>query len=320
VIDVSIVLLNWNSLPTVLPAAASALAQQGVSVELLVVDNGSTDGSLAELRRQYNNVRYIEMGYNSGFTGGMNAGTDAASGEFVLWQNADLVLAEDFCARAVALMRADSTLGAVGGLVQRLVDGRRTDAFDACGYTLGSLHRAAFVRDRSRAQDVVGVSGSCPFFRRSALEVLHSAVGYVLDPWYFTYGEDIDVMLRLNLAGWRVRYVPELRAWHVRSASTVVGSRFFEKPDETQVRHFKNRIGTIIKTYPPWLLARRLPVLLVAEAAVPAYLLLRGRPASVRNWLRAWGEVWTERARLLRDRSVLQAGARHGSRLRSVVR
>ena len=304
-IDVSIVLLNWNSHPVVLDAAASALAQGGVSVELLIVDNGSADGSLEELKRRYPQVRFIEMGFNSGFTGGMNAGTDAARGEFVLWQNADLVLAADYCTVAAAAMRADHTLGATGGLVQRLVNGRPTEEFDACGYTIAPMHRTAFVNDRWMAQDVVGVSGSCPIFRRSALESLRTTVGYVLDPWYFTYGEDIDVMLRLNLAGWRVRYLPQLRAWHVRSGSTAVASRFFEKSDATQVRHFKNRIATIIKTYPRSLLLRRLPVLAAGEIALPAYLLLRGRPRSVRNWFRGWSEVWLERQRLLRDRAAL---------------
>src|SRR6266849_5412410 len=124
-IDVSIVVLNWNSYPVVLDAAASALAQTGVRVELLVVDNGSGDGSLEELKRRYPQARFIEMGFNSGFTGGMNAGTDAARGEFVLWQNADLVLAPDYCSRALAAMRADPAIGGAGGLVRRLVDGRR---------------------------------------------------------------------------------------------------------------------------------------------------------------------------------------------------
>lgn len=321
-IDVTIVVLNWNSHPIVLDAAASALAQTGVTVELIVVDNGSQDGSLDELKHLSPQARFIEMGFNSGFTGGMNTGTDAAQGEFVLWQNADLVLAHDYCARAVAAMRGDPTLGAAGGLVRRLVNGRRTEEFDACGYTLGLLHRAAFVRDRGTAQDVIGVSGSCPIFRRSALEALRETVGYVLDPWYFTYGEDIDLMLRLNLAGWRVRYLPDLQAWHVRSGSTVATSRFYEKPDATQVRHFKNRIATIIKTYPVSLLLRRLPMLAATEIALPAYLLVRGRSRSARNWIQGWREVWRERQRLLRDRSTLQRGAKveRLRRLRGLLR
>lgn len=304
-IDVSIVLLNWNSMPIVLDAAASAVAQRDISVELVVVDNGSTDLSLRQLQQRFPSARYIEMGYNSGFTGGMNAGTDVARGEFVLWQNADLVLAEDYCTRGIAAMRADPGIGAVGGTVHRLVEGRRTAEFDASGYTISAAHRTVFVR---RGGEVVGVSGSCPLFRRKALDAIRATVGYVLDPTYFTYGEDIDVMLRLNLAGWRVVHIPEMSAWHVRSGSTAPRSRFYEKPDVTQVHHLRNRLATIVKTWPRQVLLRRLPALAAIECALPFYLLIR-RPRSLRNWFVAWRGLWRDRARLLRDRARIQTAA-----------
>jgi hypothetical protein len=305
VIDVTIVLLNWNSYPVVLDAAASALGQRDVRVELIVVDNGSSDGSLAELRRRFPQARYVEMGYNSGFTGGMNAGTDAAQGEFVLWQNADLVLKDDYCGRGVAAMRADRSIGCSGGTVYRLIAGRRTNEFDACGYTLSAAHRTVF---RRSGGEVVGVSGSCPLFRRTALEAIRGPVGYVLDPTYFTYGEDIDVMLRLNLGGWKVVHIPEMTAWHVRSGSTAPHSRFYEKPDVTQVHHLRNRLATIVKTWPRSVLIRRLPALVLIEGALPFYLLLR-RPRSLKNWFAAWLALWGNRARLLRDRARIQAMA-----------
>ena len=312
--DVSVVLLNWNSYPIVLEAATAAVEQSGVSVELIIVDNGSNDESLPALRRQFPKARFIEMGFNSGFTGGMNAGTEAAQGEFVLWLNADLVLASDYCSRGVATMRADPTIGAVGGLVSRLVDGRRTDVFDAAGYTVSPAHRARFVPPGTE-QDVVGVSGSCPLFRRATLNDLRETVGYALDPWYFAYGEDIDVMLRLNLRGWRVRFLPASKAWHVRSQSTVAASRFYEKPGMTQVHHFKNRLATIIKTMPRGALLRRLPALVGIELAMPAFLLTR-RPSSVRHWMKAWTLVVREWRRLVRDRRLIQRTAPDAARQR----
>lgn len=302
---VSIVVLNWNCYPVVLEAVASATAQQGVTVDLIIVDNGSGDGSLHELKRRFPKARFIEMGFNSGFTGGMNAGTDAARGDFVLWQNADLVLADDYCTHAVAAMAAHPQLGAVGGTVYRLMNGIRSHEFDASGYRLTATHRTSFIRT-AHARDVVGISGSCPIFRRAALKQIASITGYVLDPWYFAYGEDIDVMVRLNLAGWRVRYLPEIRAWHVRSGSTAERSRFYQKPDLTQVHHFKNRLATIIKTWPRSVLIPRLPALALIELAMPPYLLGR-RPRSILNWARAWGHLWRERRRLLRDRRAIRA-------------
>jgi len=315
VTDISIILLNWNSHPVVLDAARAAMAQRDVTVELIVVDNGSTDGSLMALRAACPGARFIELGRNTGFTGGMNAGTDAAHGEFVLWHNADLVLDEDYCLGAVAACRHHPELGAVGGTVLRLVDGVRTEQLDACGYVLRNSHRVRFV-SASAERDVIGVSGSCPVFRRAALDEVRRPVGYVLDPWYFAYGEDIDVMLRLNLSGWRVRYLPALRAWHVRSGSTKAWSRFYEKPDAIQVHHFKNRVATVVKTMPPSALSWRLPVLLGTEALLPFYLAARGRPASIRNWLQAWRLVWSERRRLYGDRRAIERSATAESRRR----
>jgi GT2 family glycosyltransferase len=312
-VDVSIVLLNWNSGATILDAAASATAQQDVNVELIVVDNGSSDGSLAELRRRFADARYVEVGYNSGFTGGMNAGTKAATGELVLWQNADLVLASDYCSLGANVFKTRPDVGAVGGLVSRLVNGNRTDQLDSAGYTLTANNRPRLVR-RHVEQDVLGVSGSCPLFRRAALLATATPVGYVLDPWYFTYYEDIDVMLRLNLAGWRVRYVPTMRAWHVRSASTVPASRFFEKPDETQVHHFKNRLATIIKSIPRRALLKRLPALIMTELGIPLFFLAR-RPRSVINWIRGWISVWGERSRLFADREAIALHSSESSRI-----
>lgn len=312
--SVSIVLLNWNNHPVVLEAAASALAQRSVRVELIIVDNGSSDGSLPKLKKRFPGARFIELGRNTGFTGGMNAGTQIASHEFVLWQNADLVLDPDYCTHGIGLLQRDHTLGGVGGTVHRLVDGRRTELFDAAGFTVVPTHRAVFVRSE-REQDVVGVAGSCPLFRLAALQAASRPVGYVLDPWYFAYGEDIDLMLRINLAGWRLRYVPNLLAWHVNSGSTVPRSRFYQKPNHIQVHHFKNRLATVVKCLPTRTLVRRLPILLITEVGVPFYLLVRN-PRSVINWLVAWHNLWTERQRLLNDRFRIQSDATPGARLR----
>ncbi len=204
--------------------------------------------------------------------------------------------------------------------MRRLIDGRRTDDFDASGYTVSASHRAVFVSADS-PREVVGVSGSCPIFRRTALEQLRANVGYVLDPSYFTYGEDIDVMLRLNLAGWKVLYVPTLRAWHVRSGSTRPRSRFYEKPAHTQVHHFRNRLATIVKTWPQPVFWRRLLVLAAVETLLPFYLLLR-RPSSIKNWAQAWWELWRDRRRLRRDRTAIQRAASPAavSRLRTLLK
>lgn len=296
---VSIVILNWRSYPIVMDAAQSALAQRGVNVELIVVDNGSRDGSIPELRLRFPAARIIELGNNSGFPNGMNTGITAATGEYVLLQNADLVLDENYCAFGLSVMSSIDRVGAVGGLVQRLVKGERTDTLDACGYTLSSSFRARLL-DQEQRGEVVGVSGSCPLFSAAALRDAERPVGYALDPWYFSSFEDIDLMLRINLAGWAVYYEPTMRAWHVRSGSTVTASRFYGKPVPLVRHHMKNRLATVIKNVPAAQLRTWLGAILT-EIGIPVYLLWK-RPAALKAWIGAWWSIAREATRLMSDR------------------
>jgi len=304
---VSIVLLNWRSYPIILEAAETAAAQLDVEVELIIVDNDSNDGSLPELKRRFPQARFVEMGVNAGFAAGMNAGVAVATGEFVLLQNADLVLALDHCALAVAAMRKDPSLGAAGGKVNRLVDGRRSDTLDGCGYMLDGRFRGVKVQP-DRGGIVMGVSGTSPFLRATAIADVSRPVGYLFDPWYFAYFEDIDLMLRLNLAGWRVRYVPELRAWHLRSHSTGGSTRFYARTGWTLQHTLKNRLATIVKDCPRALLWRLGPSLVITELLLPFYLLLR-RPSGLPVLARAWRIAWNDRKRLLAERGAIQRQA-----------
>jgi len=315
---VSVVILNWRSYPIVMDAAQSALRQRAVNVELIVVDNGSDDESIPQLRSRFPEARIIELGHNSGFPHGMNTGIKVATGEYILLQNADLVLDENYCAFGIGVMSSIDRVGAVGGLVQRLAKGERTDTLDACGYTLSRTFRAQLL-DHNRGGEVVGVSGSCPLFSAEALRDVERPVGYALDPWYFSSFEDIDLMLRFNLAGWAVHYAPEMRAWHVRSGSTVAASRFYEKPVPLVRHHIKNRLATILKNIPAIQLRTWLGVI-VTEVAIPFYL-LRKRPSTLKAWIGAWWSIGLEAPRLLRDRMrILRKGGPFQGRLFRLIR
>lgn len=304
---VSIVLLNWNSAPLIYDAAASAVAQQGIAADLVIVDNGSQDDSLQQLKRTHPDATFIELGHNTGFAAGMNAGIAAVRTEFALLQNADLLLAPDHCATALAALRADAGLGAVGGLVQRLEGGERTAKLDECGYLLARSFKVSFV-DPVAGRDVMGIPGCSACVRMDALRDVARIAGYVFDPWYFTYFEDIDLMLRLNLAGWRVRYLPDVRSWHVRSASIGGPMRFHRRPVAAMRTNLRNRVATFIKSCPRNQLWRLLPPAAAWHAAVPPYLLAT-RPSALGVVGSAWRDVWRERRRLLADRRRIMAAA-----------
>ena len=104
---VSVVIPNWNGLRWLPGCLASIASQQQAVAEVIVVDNGSTDGSIEHVRREYPDVRLIELGTNTGFAVAANRGLRAAAGELVALINTDIVLEPDWTARMTAALAAD---------------------------------------------------------------------------------------------------------------------------------------------------------------------------------------------------------------------
>ena len=122
---VSVVVLTFNSGEYVEDAVESILSQPYQPIELLVVDNASTDGSVDVILDRYPEVRLIRNDRNLGFAEGMNRGIAASSGQYVIPMNADAVLAEDFIEQGVRIFkdRAQERVGILAGLSHKLVNG-----------------------------------------------------------------------------------------------------------------------------------------------------------------------------------------------------
>jgi N-acetylglucosaminyl-diphospho-decaprenol L-rhamnosyltransferase len=198
--------------------------------EVIVVDNGSRDGSVAALVREVPNVRVLESEANLGYAGGVNRGVAATQAPVVAVLNADVEVVPGTAAALLARFDAEADLAAVGPVI-RNPDGTqypsaRTDPSptDAVGHALFGLARPSnhFTRryrqldvDPARPRDVDWVSGAAIWLRRSALQ---SVAGW--DEHYFMYMEDIDLCWRLRRLGWRVAYEPGGAVTHVQAVST----------------------------------------------------------------------------------------------------
>jgi GT2 family glycosyltransferase len=226
-IDTAAVLVNWNGADLTLQTLASLDRAQGRErLRVVVVDNGSTDGSAARLRRERPDVELLATGRNLGFAGGNDLGLR-------------LVLADPRIAR-VLLLNTDVEVdpGFLPPLVDALADPRVAAAgpkifyFDppdrlwAAGGSLRIRETVTVERGRgrpdgpelSRPGDVTYLTTCCLLVRREAL----TAVG-LLDPVFFLNVEDADWCRRALDLGWRLRYVPESRIWHKVAASTAGG-------------------------------------------------------------------------------------------------
>jgi N-acetylglucosaminyl-diphospho-decaprenol L-rhamnosyltransferase len=231
--DVAAVVVNHNGGAGLLECVAS-LRGAGVS-EVVVVDNASTDGSLAALAAADALVRLLPTGRNLGYGRAANDGVAVTSARYLLICNADVVVQSETLPLLRAVIDSRDDLGVVG---PRLVspDGvpypsaRAFPSFTtAAGHAVvGLFHpdnpwtRRYRMAEGSNLfeglrveEDVDWVSGACFLARREAFE---SVGGF--DERYFMYVEDLDLCWRLHRAGWAVRFVPSARVVHDQGSST----------------------------------------------------------------------------------------------------
>jgi GT2 family glycosyltransferase len=229
------------------------LAEQSFrDFEVIVVDNGSSDGSVAFLREEWPGASVVELGENRGFSAAVNAGVAGCRGAYVALLNTDIELSPDWLELLVGELDRDPRLGFVTGKVMRHDD---RDVLEQAGhdfFTCGRFEphgldeRDEGQYDQRRATPVV--TAAAALYRRQALE---EAGGF--DEDYFLYCEDGDACLRMLLAGYSGLYVPGPKAFHVRGGT--VG------PSQELPRFYlvRNGLITLLKDMPASLLLRSLP-------------------------------------------------------------
>jgi GT2 family glycosyltransferase len=259
---VAVVIPSWNSLD-LLPRCLDSLRAQGEEIELLVVDNGSGDGSVEYLRRE--GVPHVALPANVGFAAAVNLGVARTGAAVVLVLNADTVLEPGSVGTLLAALDREPGLGGVQPRILQLEQGRPPEVATArlysAGQALGADGRAVEVA-AGEAQSpawleprpLFGVCGAACLLRRVAFEELG---GY--DERYVSFYEDVDLNVRAQVAGWDFAYVPEAVVWHVGNASWQAG---FDRPAAENARLVaRNRLATQAKFMP----ARALPRILAVE-------------------------------------------------------
>lgn len=319
---VSVIVLSWNSRDFLEGCLSSVLAQSWPSVELIVVDNASTDGSAALVRARFPQANLLENKENLGFCGGNNAGLTLARGVYILFLNADAVLQPDYLEKALARFAADSRTGMVAGKVLRF--DRRT--LDTTGQMLTRsrrvVERGYGEPDRGQYDepgDVFSVCGAVALFRRDLIDSV-SLDGQFFDEDFFAFGEDIDVGWRARNAGWICRYEPSAVALHYRGGTQASppgearrGRQLARRPPAIQAHIVKNRYLGIIKNESPRAFLRDLPFILAWDIAIWGWLIVRAPRAIPLLWghRRLLGSAFAKR-RALQGRVPPRRGATVG--------
>jgi GT2 family glycosyltransferase len=307
---VSIVLLSWNGDRHIHRCLEHVMNQTYRPLEIILVDNGSTDGSLQKLKSRYPTLTYIENSINRGFAEGMNQGITLSKGTFVIPLNQDVCLHEEFVARCVRRMSEDEKMGAIGARVFAWVDDQLTQNLrkgEAEQYfMLKRFQGRAGVVSYGETW-VFGAAGSFPFLRKAMLDDVRSVSGHYYDEGFVTGWEDMDLFFRMHLRGWTCLFYPDAFGWHVGSGSVGGQSTFLTKDTDYQTRILRNRYFTMIKNLPVDIFLWLLPSLAITEAALIPYLAVRS-PRSLPALVSAWGELRKAWPELLEKRQRIQQG------------
>lgn len=255
-IDISIVIVSWNAKRYLLDCLESlAQTTAGLSTEVLVVDNASSDGSPDAVERQFPNVKLIRNRQNLGFAKGNNIGISQSKGRYICLINSDVVLLGDCLKRLMAFMDSNAS---VGMSAPRILNGDRTVQLVAgvLPNPLSELGQALFLNtikplkrvfpgSEFSASELAGVR-SVPLLYGCFWMVSRIALDTVglLDERFFMYGEDVDWCKRFNDSGFKVIYFPEAEAVHFGGASSMnAQNRFYVQMKKSRLLYFQKHYG-----------------------------------------------------------------------------
>ncbi len=298
--SVSIIVVNWNGRHHLQLCLSSIFAQTYPNFEIILVDNGSTDGSQALVREQFPDVRLIALRENVGFARGNNVGISASTADYIATINNDTKVDPNWLTALVETAEANPQ---VGMCAAKLLFWDRPDIINSAGIC---LDRAGIAWDRLGGQPdtpaqinpipVFGASGGAALYRRTML----NEIG-LFDEDFFAYLEDVDLAWRAQLAGWDCLYVDTAVILHRHSATAVEGSPFKNK------LLGRNKVWTILKNYPWPLLLLYLPVILLYDlGSVAIALLVRRDFSPLHGRLQAISKlpvIWQKRRKIQQSRT-----------------
>lgn len=267
---ISVVIPNWNGKKFLAGCLDSLKEQTYEPIEVVIVDNGSKDGSVEYLQENYPYVKLVTFPVNTGFSPAVNAGIKASTGQMVALLNNDTVVDPNWMLELVKAMNEHPEAGSAGCKMLAYDDHALLDGAGD-GYRRGGLpgrigHKERDTGRFDRKRYLLGACGGAALYRRE----LFADIGY-FDEDYFAYLEDVDLGLRAQAAGYKCIYVPTSIVYHLGCGTT--GSGYSPLVVRLSAR---NNWNTIVKNIPTPLLWKFLPHICFWQFYYLAVVTVRG--------------------------------------------
>ncbi len=221
---VAVVILNWNGkhfLEKFLPGVVETTKNQSSDYEVIIADNGSTDGSIEFLEKNFPDLRIIKFDKNYGFAAGYNKALEQIDAEYFVILNSDVEVTEGWITPVIEFMDKDKKIAAVQ---PKILSYHNKDTFEYAGAAGGYIDKYGFPfcrgrifdtleKDKGQYDDITEIfwaTGACMFVRA---ETFKEAGGF--DENFFAHMEEIDLCWRWKNAGYKIFYFPKVKIYHV---------------------------------------------------------------------------------------------------------
>ena len=292
----TVIIINWNGKHLLSDTLYALQSQTEPSFHTVIVDNGSCDGSVEFIRREFTDIEVIDLGWNSGFAYANNVAIKKVQTPYTILLNNDAVPSKNWVGRLIKAMEAHPSAGSAASKMlffdnPDLID-RVGDAYTKAG--VAKLRgRKELPNYYNKAEWIFGACAGAAIYRTSAIR---EVAGF--DEDFFLINEDVDLSFRLQLRGYKCIYVPEAIVYHKASSSIV--------HDSTMSVYYghRNLEWVYVKNLPLTIIAKTLPLHLLYISLAFSFFLLKGHG---RTYLKAKIDAFIGMGKMLKKRREIQS-------------
>lgn len=283
---ISVIILNWNGSDCIVECIESVEKTVYNNIEIIVVDNASTDGSPKTIRNKFPNVHLIKLDENLGYAAGNNRGFQHAQGKYIATLNNDVVVEPTWLGQPVYFLEGDESAGIIACRQMKYKNHETIDCL--YGYPLRSLLFQPMGSGKqysstplfSQPGYVIGAGGASAIYRKKLLDELGG-----FDERYYSYHEESDLCMRAFLSGWKCIYAPSAVVYHKGSFS------FNRIKKQYAFYHERNRIWFIFKFYSSFFVLKNAFWIFLMELRLLRVMLIK-RKVGIIFFLRFLMALW----------------------------
>ena len=280
---VSVVIVGYNAKHFLSGCLGSLIKGVYKNIEILYVDNGSTDGTSEYINKYYPQIMLIKNSRNVGFSPAHEGILAKVKGDAVLLLNTDTIVEGNLLKELIKVLYEKKDTGAVQPKILMYPDKNKIDSIGAFFLNNGLLYHFGYEKDHNRSiynkpMEIFSTKGAIMLIKKEVLDKVsfpsygnHRAS--IFDQDYFTAFEDTDLSIRIWLAGYKILYIPTTKAYHIGGGTVKKMMRSF-----VLFHGEKNRLATYLKNLSPKYLFRVLPrIIIMFQIECLAYLIIKRR-------------------------------------------